>query len=89
VVEKKDSMEFFIPVVAYLDHRNLQHSQWNELSIKSLGENLAIASAKVSQVDSEGNIIDRFSEIYTLSKKGKQWKISSITRFSANQYVSL
>ncbi|PCI51863.1 MAG: hypothetical protein COB51_01235 [Moraxellaceae bacterium] len=89
VVEEKNSAEFFIPIIAYLDNQQLQHSQWHKLTIRSLDQNLAIASTTVSQIDTQGNIIDQFSELYTLSKKGGVWKISSISRFSLEQYVSL
>lgn len=89
VVKENEFINFFIPVIAYLDNQQLQSSQWERLTIRSLDQNLAIASAEVSQIDKDGNIIDQFSELYTLSKKGSLWKISSITRFSTEQYVSL
>ena len=89
VVEEKNSTKFFIPIIAYLDNQQLQNSQWQKLTIRSLDQDLAIASTTVSQIDTQGNIIDQFSELYTLSKKEGVWKISSISRFALEQYVSL
>ena len=89
VVEEKDSSNFFLPIIAYLDNQDLQHSEYQKLTIRSLDQNLAIAITTVSQVDTQGNLIDKFSELYTLSKKEGIWKISSISRFPTKQYASL
>lgn len=86
-IVKDDFVPFFLPIINYLENEEFSHIEWKNLQVRKLGNDIAMASAIISQMDVQDQVIDRFGEIYMLSKDGDKWKISTITRFSPEQYV--
>ncbi len=78
-VAKKEFNEVFGPVVNYLENAEYAHSEWRNVDVKVLDNDLAIASADVTQYDINDQVIENFGVTYSMSHDGKGWKISAIT----------
>lgn len=85
-ISKEDFKNTFDPVINHLEISDYASSEWKNLEVKILDEDLAIASADITQYDVNKEVIENFGATYTLSHDGDSWKISTITTHPPSDY---
>lgn len=78
-IAKDEFNEVFGPVINYLENAEYKKSTWRNVDVKVLDNELAIASADVTQYDVNDQVIENFGVTYSMSHDGEGWKISAIT----------
>ena len=81
--------QLFEPMFENLKARGYEHSDWLEMQIKFLDDNIALVSNVAVYYNAEGEELERAAGTYTLHKADDLWKIAVVIVHSPDKLLHL
>ena len=81
--------QLFEPMFENLKARGYERSDWLEMQIKFLDDNIALVSNVAAYYNGEGEELERAASTYTLHKADDLWKIAVIIVHSPDKVLRL